>query len=115
MENDEKAQCGNIGLMQDLSIWFIKQNLGKDEIDEIKKEIDEYVDLNEQLDNDLKNNALDKTESNNIKSEILTQKIDLYRFLYDYVDENKKPEFIEYIKNRTTMSEYTICNLKTDR
>lgn len=79
-------------------IWFIKQNLGKDEIYEIKKEIDEYVDLNEQLDNDLKNNALDKTESNNIKSEILTQKIDLYRFLYDYVDENKKPEFIEYIK-----------------
>ena len=79
-------------------IWFIKQNLGKDEIYEIKKEIDEYVDLNEQLDNDLKNNALDKTESNNIKSEILTQKIDLYRFLYDYVDENKKSEFIEYIK-----------------
>lgn len=79
-------------------LWFIKQNLTKTETQDIKDEINEYIDVTTQLDEDLKNNALNEAQSSDIKQEILTQKIDLYRFLYDYIDENKKDDFINYIK-----------------
>lgn len=77
--------------------WFLKNNIFKDELEEINLELKNYIILSQDLDFQIKQNPLDKENVENLKNQMIQEKINLYKFMYQYVDVSKIKDFKQYV------------------
>lgn len=83
---------------------FLKSNILESDLYEVNVELKNYLILSQEIENQIKDNTNDEENNNILKSQLLQEKINTYKFIYTYVDKNKINDFKEYIKNTVKSS-----------
>lgn len=84
--------------------WFLKNNIFNDELEEINLELKNYIILSQDLDFQIKQNPLDKDNNESLKNQIIQEKINLYKFIYPYIDPLKIKDFKLYVTDNIKSS-----------
>lgn len=77
---------------------FFKKNLSKEDLSNIKEIVDLYNVYSNKLEEQLKKKAKDFENSSEEKSLLLKEKLNAYKKLTPYIDVDKLPNYLEYIK-----------------
>ena len=77
---------------------FIKQDLSKKELEEIKLSIESYIQIKDELESLLKFQIDNLENTEDTKKQIIQEQANFYKYLAKYIDIWKRDDFIEHIK-----------------
>lgn len=77
---------------------FIRQDLAENEIEEITKKVNVFLENKSRLEAKLKESIDNNSDSTDIKKEIILNRADFYKYIAKYVLKEKREDFIAHIK-----------------
>lgn len=97
----EQTDLNNRNLEIDKTYWtlvsFIKEDISKEDFYDIKNEIEDFIKIRNSLEQDIieKIKILGDTKAE--KENLIFEKTNFYKFLFKYVKDDKKEDFLKYI------------------
>lgn len=97
----EQTDLNNRNIEIDKTYWtlvsFIKEDISKEDFYDIKNEIEDFIKIRNSLEQDIieKIKILGDTKSE--KENLIFEKTNFYKFLFKYVKDDKKEDFLKYI------------------